>query len=96
MTPIEMATSLQVLRKLCSISFFYVLFVTLLSQKILSVITYSREELLDIRETSTYQHNDQEYDIPKADPLSAPPRVFELIPEVDPKQHGGEGAGAVF
>ena len=69
--------------------FFYVLFLTLLAQKTLSVITYSREELLDIRETSTYQHNqhyDQEYDFPKGDPLSVPPRAFELIPEPAPKQ----------
>lgn len=42
-----------------------VLFLTLLAQKLFCVITYSREELLNIRETSTYQHNqhyDQEYD----------------------------------
>ena len=36
-----MTASLQVLRKLCSILFFYVLFVTLLAQKTLSVITYN-------------------------------------------------------
>jgi hypothetical protein len=54
--------------------FFYVLFLTWLAQKTLSVIRYSPEELLDIRETSTYQHDDQEYNFPKADPLSAPPR----------------------
>jgi hypothetical protein len=62
----------------------------LLAQKTLSVITYSREELLDIRETSTYQLNlltyYQEYDFPEADPLSEPTRALELIPEVDPKQ----------
>jgi hypothetical protein len=58
----------------------------LLAQKILSVITFSREELLDIREMSTYQHYDQEYDFPKADPSSAPSRAFELIPEANPKQ----------
>jgi hypothetical protein len=75
MAPIEKAASLQVLRKLCSVLSFCVLFLTLLAQKTLSVITYSREELFDIRETSTYQHNqhydqeyDQEYDFPKADP----------------------------
>ena len=55
MTPTEMVTSLRVLRKLCSI-FFNVLFLTLLPQEILSLITYSWEELLDIRATSTYQH----------------------------------------
>ena len=57
MAPIEMAASLLVLRKLCSILFFNVLFLTLLVQKTLSVITYCQEELLDIRETSTHQHN---------------------------------------
>jgi hypothetical protein len=36
---------------------------------------------------STYQHYDQEYDFPEADPMSEPLREFELIPEVDPKQH---------
>ena len=48
------------------------------------MVVYSLEELLDIREMSTYQHNqhyDQEYDFPKVDPLSAPPRAFELIPD---------------
>jgi hypothetical protein len=45
----------------------------MLAQKILSVITYSREELFDIRVVSTYQHHDQEYDFPEVDPLSAPP-----------------------
>ena len=39
-----------------AVFFFYVLFLTVLPQEILSLITYSREELLDIRETSTYQH----------------------------------------
>jgi hypothetical protein len=34
----------------------------------------------------TYQHYNQEYNFTKADPLSAPPREFELIPEADPKQ----------
>jgi hypothetical protein len=60
-----------------------------LPQKTSGVITYNREELLAIRETSTYQHNlhyNMKYDFPKADPLSAPPRAFELIPEADPKQ----------
>ena len=32
-----------------------------------------------------YQHYDQEYDFPEADPLFAPPRAIELIPEADPK-----------
>jgi hypothetical protein len=89
MALIERAASLQVLRKLSSIWVFYALLLTVLAQKTLSVITYSREELLDIRETSTYQHNqhyNQEYDFPKADPLSATLRAFELIPEADPKQ----------
>ena len=66
---------------------FYVLFLTLLAQKILSVITYSREELLDIRVTSTYQHYDQEYNFPEADPLfGPPPRALYLIPETEQKQ----------
>jgi hypothetical protein len=64
--------------------FFNVLFLTLLAQKILSVITYRREELLYIRAMSTYQHHDQEYDFPEADPLFEPPKAFELIPEADP------------
>ena len=59
MVLIEMAALLLVLRKLCSILFFYVLFLTLLAQKTLSDITYSREKLLDIREMSTYPHYDQ-------------------------------------
>jgi hypothetical protein len=84
MAPTERVASLLVLRKLCS-TFFYI--VTLLAQEILSVIKYSREELLDIRATSTYQHYDQEYDFPEADPLFAPPpRALDLIPEADPKQ----------
>ena len=87
MAPTEMVASLQVLRKLCSILFFYVLFLTLLAQKILSVITYSQEELLDIRVTSIYQHYDQEYDFPEADPFFGPPPwTLDLIPEADPKQ----------
>ena len=56
-------------------------------QEILSLITYSREEQLDIRATSTYQHTDQEYDFPKADPLfGPPPRTMDRIPEGDQKQ----------
>ena len=50
--------------------FFNVLFLTLLPQEILSLITYSREELLDIGATSIYQHYDQEHDFPEADLLS--------------------------
>jgi hypothetical protein len=65
----EMAALVRVSRKLCSISFFYVLFLTLLLQVMLGFITYSREELLDIRAMSTHQHYDQEYDFPGADPL---------------------------
>ena len=53
---IEMAASLQVLRKLSSIWVFYALLLTVLAQKTLSVITYSREELLDIKVRSTYHH----------------------------------------
>ena len=41
----------------------------MLPQKILGFITYSREELLDIRASSTHQHYDQEYDFPEAEPL---------------------------
>jgi hypothetical protein len=60
----------------------------LLAQKIfLSVIAYSREELLDIRATSTYQLYDQECDYPGADPLfGPPPRTVDLIPKADPNQ----------
>ena len=81
-----MVASLRVLRKLCSI-FYNILFHTLLPQEILSLITYCREELLDIRATSTYQHYNQECDFPEADPLfGPPPRPMDLIAEVDPKQ----------
>ena len=75
MTPTEMAASLRVLSKLCSILFF-----TLLAQKILSVITYSWEELLDIRATSisALQPGIQL----SRSGSSAPPREFEA----DPKQ----------
>ena len=66
---------------------FYVLFLTLLPQVILDFITYSREELLDIRATSTHQHYDQEYDFPEADPLFfPPPRTIDRISAGDPKQ----------
>ena len=67
--------------------FFNVLFLTLLPQEILSRITYSWDELLDIRVTSTYQHYDQEYNFPEVDPLFGPPlRTMDLIPVADPKQ----------
>ena len=70
--------------------FLYVLFITLIPQVIFGFITYSREELLDIRATSTHQHHDQEYDFPEADPLlSLPPRNMDLIPVGDPKQLWG-------
>ena len=51
---------------------FYVFFLAVLAQIISSVITYSREELLDIKAMSTYQHHDQEYNFPEADPLFGP------------------------
>ena len=87
MAPTERAALLLILRKHFSIYFYFdVLFLTLLAQTILSFITYSREELLDIRAMSTYQHYDQEYDFPEADPLSAPLGAIELIPKADPKQ----------
>ena len=40
----------------CSISFFYVLFLTLLGQNVFGVITYSLEELVDTRAAVTHQH----------------------------------------
>jgi hypothetical protein len=68
-------------------SFLYVFLLTLLPQEIFCLITYSQEELLDIRATSTYQHYDQEYDFPKADPLLGPPhRTLDLISVADPRQ----------
>jgi hypothetical protein len=66
--------------------FSYVLFLTLLPQEILSLITYSREEILDIRATSTYQHYDREYEFPDADTLfGPPPRTMDQIPVGTPK-----------
>jgi hypothetical protein len=92
----EMAASLRVRSKLCSILFFYVLFLTLLPQEILSFITYSREELLDIRAMSTYQHYDQEFDFPEADPLfGPPPRTMDRIPAGDPKQRHRRRSGLI-
>ena len=87
MVPTERVVSLLFLRKLWSI--FCVLFLTLLAQQIVCVITYNWKELLDIRAAvihQHYQHYDQEYDFPKADPLFAPPRAIKLIPEANPKQ----------
>ena len=60
--PTNRAAVLLALRKLCSINFFYVLFLTLLAQEMLGVITYRREEVLHIRAMVTHQHYDQEYD----------------------------------
>ena len=60
----EMVASLRNIRKLCSILFFYVLFLTLLRQEILSLIIYNQEELFDIRTMPIYQRYDQEYDFP--------------------------------
>lgn len=82
----EMAISLRVPRKLCSISLF-LLFLPLFPQEILGFITYSREELLDIRARSTHQHYEQEYDFTEADPLfGPPPRTIDRIPAGKPKQ----------
>jgi hypothetical protein len=53
------------------------------------VITYSREDLLD-RAMSTYQHYYQEYDFPKSDPLSEPPRAFEMILRLTQNNTAGE------
>jgi hypothetical protein len=74
MAPIESAAVLIALMKPCSILFFCLLFLPLLSQKMFYVIPNSREELLDIRAAVTYQkyqHYDKEYDFPEADPLIA-------------------------
>jgi hypothetical protein len=60
---------------------------TLVPQVILGLITYSREELLNIRATSTHHHYDQEYDFPEADPVFCPPpRTMDRIPASEPKQ----------
>ena len=67
--------------------FFVLLFLTLLPQEILSLITYSREELLDLKATSTHQLYDQAYDFPEADLLfGPPPRTMDRIPVGNPKQ----------
>jgi hypothetical protein len=84
MVQTEIVASLRVLRKLCSV-FKNVLFIALLHQEILSLITYSREELLDIKATSIYHHYDQEYNFPEADTLfGPPPRTMDQILEADP------------
>uniref|UniRef100_A0A674ELB5 Transposase Tc1-like domain-containing protein n=1 Tax=Salmo trutta TaxID=8032 RepID=A0A674ELB5_SALTR len=58
-----------------------------LPQVILGFTTYSREELLDIRATSTHQHYDQKYNFPEEDPLfGPPPRTMDRIPAGEPKQ----------
>jgi hypothetical protein len=85
LAPTEMAASLRVPRKLQY--FLYMLFLTLVPQIILGFITYSWEELLNIRATSTHHHYDQEYDSPEADPVFClPPRTMDRIPAGDPKQ----------
>jgi hypothetical protein len=95
MAPTKMVASLRVFRKLCCI-FLNVLFLTLLAQKILSVITYSREELLD---TIGYK---SDINLPTLRPgiRLSQGRIlcsdhhpgqwiyyYYLIPEADPKQH---------
>ncbi|CDQ93070.1 unnamed protein product, partial [Oncorhynchus mykiss] len=82
-----MAASLRVPRKLCSFLFFYGLFLTLVPQVILGFITYSREELLNIRSASTHHQYDQEYAFRDADPvLCLTNRTTEWIPCSDPKK----------
>jgi hypothetical protein len=70
----------------------------LLPREILGFITYSREELLDIRAMSTHQHYDQEYNFPEADPpFGPPPRTMDRFPAGDPKQGRRRRTdGAVF
>ena len=63
------------------------LFLTLVPQVILGFITYSREELLNIRAASPHHQYDQEYDFREADPVFCLlPRTTEWIPACDPKQ----------
>uniref|UniRef100_A0A8K9UYS7 Reverse transcriptase domain-containing protein n=1 Tax=Oncorhynchus mykiss TaxID=8022 RepID=A0A8K9UYS7_ONCMY len=82
-----MAASLRVPRKLCSFLFFYVLFLTLVPQVILGFITYSREELLNIRSASTHHQYDQEYVFRDADPVFClTNRTTEWILCSDPKK----------
>ena len=71
---------------------FFCIFSHIVSPENVRVIYYSWEALLDIRATVThqhYQHYDLQYNFPQADPLFAPPRAIELIPEADPKQKRG-------
>jgi hypothetical protein len=89
MAPMEMAASRLTLKQLCSILFVYVLCFMLLAQELFCVITYSREELLDIRAAVThqnFQHYDQNYDFPGADPLFTLARAIKCLPEAGPKQ----------
>ena len=67
--------------------FFTCVFITLVPQVILGSITYSQDELLNIRATSTHHHYDQEYDFREADPVFCPPpRTMDRIPAGEPKQ----------
>ena len=87
-----MAASLRVPWKICSILFFYVLFLTSVPQVILGFITYSREELLNIRLTSTHHRSYQEYDFPETDPVFClPPNTMDLIPAGDPVRRRKRG-----
>ncbi|CDQ85775.1 unnamed protein product [Oncorhynchus mykiss] len=66
----------------------------LVPQVILGFITYSREELLNIRAASTHHQYDQEYDFCETDPVFClSPRTTEWIPKNDFVKEGNE---AVF
>ena len=92
-----MAASLRVPRKLCSFLFFYVLFLTLVPQVILGFITYSREELLNIRSASTHHQYDQEYVFRNADPVFClTNRTTERIACSEKNDSEKEGNEAVF
>ena len=82
--------SLWVLRKLCSILCIISYIVT---PRKSCLITYSREELLDIRAKSTYQHYDQEYDFPEVDPL-LDHHPGQWILSQKPTQNNGATEGA--
>jgi hypothetical protein len=56
MAPTEMAASRLALKQFCSMLFKYYFVFTLLAQELFCVITYSREELLDIRVAVTHQN----------------------------------------
>ncbi|XP_071230815.1 eukaryotic translation initiation factor 3 subunit I isoform X2 [Salvelinus alpinus] len=59
---------------------------------ILGFITYSREELLNIRLTSTHHRSYQEYDFPETDPVFClPPNTMDLIPAGDPVRRRKRG-----